>query len=136
MLKFKAITKLSVFLFIAAFMSSAQASPRPGQFVNLSGAWKVSSSNVLDSSTVLGTLRIQHNMRTGLVTATSTSGGSRWTGYFDHKSRILRAEFKNGQISGKIYLQYTYRYPDEMNGKWFSTNTRDKGAYKAVRIEP
>lgn len=132
-LKFKAITKLSVFLFIAAFMSSAQASPRPPAKYSMNGLWKVFSTNSLDNSTVQGTLRIKHDLMTDSITATSTSGGSRWTGHFDQSSHVLKASFRNGQIHGKIYLKFVLGQPSTLSGKWFS-GSKDKGIYKAMRM--
>lgn len=132
----KVLPQLAIVLMLFTVSSSAFARPAP--FVSLTGTWEVFSTNAIDNSTVKGTLKIQHNLSTGFVTATSTSGGSRWTGNFSQSDRLLRADFKNGQIQGKIYLKfnygYAYRQPDELKGKWFA-NTKDKGTYKAVRMK-
>lgn len=127
---FKSISHIFSALLLLVVTSSAFAYPAPPP--NLTGTWEVFSTNSLDNSTVKGILRIQHDMHTGFVTATSTSGGSRWTGHFGRWSRVLKADFRNSQITGKIYLQY--RYSDELVGKWFA-NTKDKGTYKAVRMK-
>lgn len=141
-LKFKAITKLSVFLFIAAFMSSAQAYRVP--LIDISGLWEVSSKHSADNSNVQGFLNIHHDVRTGKVTAASTSGGSHWTGTFNQGNRVLKADFKNNDIKGKIYLQFNvdsinnpeskYKIYEVLSGKWFSSQ-HHRGEYYAYRFK-
>lgn len=95
------------------------------EVVDLSGDWAAESTS--GSHTYTGELTIQ---QTGSeITATSTIGGSNWTGHFDGKT--LEASFTRPNSQGNVVLHVS-KDGESLEGTWTAVSGA-KGKYSAKR---